>query len=119
LALPADSAVLTALGNDDGFEQVFARQVNGLGRPGDALVAISTSGDSRNMVRAVVAATGRGMTSIGLLGQGGGRLGALVDIAVVVPHAVTARIQEAHLVILHYWAAVIERRLFPGGNDGR
>ena len=118
LALPADSAVLTALGNDDGFDRVFARQVIGLGRPGDALVAISTSGDSRNVVRAVEAAAERGMTSIGLLGQGGGRLGALVDIAVVVPHAATPRIQEAHIVILHFWAAVIERRLFPEAGDG-
>ncbi len=119
LALPADPAVLTALGNDDGFERVFARQVDGLGRPGDALVAISTSGNSVNVVAAVEAARQRGMTSIGLLGKDGGRLGALVDIAVVAPHAATARVQEAHIVILHFWAAVIERRLFPEVSDGR
>jgi D-sedoheptulose 7-phosphate isomerase len=119
LALAADPSVLTALGNDDGFERVFAKQVRGLGGPGDALVAISTSGHSGNVVAAVEAARARHMTSIGLLGHDGGRVGALVDIAVVVPHAVTARIQEVHLVILHFWAAVIERRLFPGGCDGR
>lgn len=119
LALAADPSVLTALGNDDGFEQVFAKQVRGLGGPGDALVAISTSGHSGNVAAAVEAARACRMTSIGLLGHDGGRIGALVDTAVVVPHTVTARIQEAHLVILHFWAAVIERRLFPGGRDGR
>jgi len=119
LALAADSSVLTALGNDDGFDRVFAKQVRGLGGRGDALVAISTSGNSGNVVAAVEAARACDMASIGLLGHDGGRVGALVDIAVVVPHTATARIQEAHLVILHFWAAVIERRLFPGGNDGR
>lgn len=118
LALAADPSVLTALGNDDGFERVFAKQVIGLGGPGDALLAISTSGNSGNVVAAVEAAKALSMTSIGLLGHDGGRVGALVDTAVVVPHTVTARIQEAHLVILHFWAAVIERRLFPGRRDG-
>ena len=119
LALAADPSVLTALGNDDGFDQVFAKQVSGLGGPGDALVAISTSGNSGNVVAAVQAARARSMASIGLLGHDGGRVGEFVDIAVVVPHTATARIQEAHLVILHFWAAVIERRLFPGGSDDR
>lgn len=114
LALTADPSVLTAVGNDDGFDSVFAKQVMSLGRPGDVLVGISTSGNSSNIVRAVKAAQERNMKSIGLLGNDGGHLQALVDIPVVVPHRLTARIQEAHVFILHFWAAVIERRLFPG-----
>ncbi len=113
LALTADLSILTAVGNDYGFDSVFEKQVKSLGRPGDMLVGISTSGNSSNLLHAVEAAKDKKMMSIGLLGKDGGKLGALVDIAVVVPHELAARIQEVHIFILHFWSAVIERRLFP------
>jgi D-sedoheptulose 7-phosphate isomerase len=111
IALTTDTSILTAVGNDYGFADVFARQVQGLGRQGDALIGISTSGNSENVVRAVAEARSRGMVSIGLLGKDGGALKELVDSAVVISDRTTARIQEAHIFILHFWAMMIERRL--------
>jgi D-sedoheptulose 7-phosphate isomerase len=113
LALTANPSILTAVGNDYGFDSVFEKQVKCLGRAGDVLVGISTSGNSANVLHAVGAAKERKMMSIGLLGKDGGKLGALVDIPVVVPHVQTARIQEVHIFILHFWSAFIERQLFP------
>jgi D-sedoheptulose 7-phosphate isomerase len=109
VALTTDSSILTALGNDYGFEAVFARQVQGLGRRGDALIGISTSGNSENVIRAVESARSAGLLTIGLLGRDGGRLQALVDRPVTIAESKTARIQEAHIFILHYWALVIEQ----------
>ncbi len=104
VALSTDSSILTAIGNDYGFDQVFARQVRALGQPGDVLLAISTSGNSPNVVEAVRAAQERDMSVIGLSGKGGGQLTALlrdVDVHLCVPHDRTARIQELHLLMIH------------------
>jgi len=111
LALTTDTSALTCIGNDYGFEQVFARQVQALGRAGDCLVGISTSGRSPNVVRAVQAARAGGLSTIGLLGRDGGELATLCDLAVVVPGADTARIQEAHLFIEHAWCGLVEHAL--------
>ncbi len=111
VALTTDSSILTAVGNDYGYAEVFARQVEGLGRPGDMLVGISTSGDSSNVLRAVECARAMNMKSVGLLGKDGGALRSRVDQAIVVDDRVTARIQEAHIFILHYWAWQIENGL--------
>ncbi len=104
VALSTDSSILTAVGNDYGFEQVFARQVRALGQPGDVLLAISTSGGSPNVIEAVRAAQERDMLIVALSGKGGGKLSALlsdVDVHLCVPHERTARIQEVHLLLLH------------------
>jgi len=108
IALTTDSSALTCIGNDYAFDQVFARQLTALGRPGDALVAISTSGNSANVLRAVEAARAAGVWTLGLLGRDGGALGKLCDAAIVVPGDVTARIQEAHLLIGHTLCGLIE-----------
>lgn len=114
LALTTDSSALTCIGNDYSFDDVFARQVQGLGRAGDALVAISTSGNSGNVIRAVEAARTMGIYTVGLLGRDGGKLGALCDNSIVVPHAGTARIQEAHLLIGHTLCGLIEAEMGLG-----
>ena len=111
VALSTDSSILTALGNDYGYQEVFARQVAGLGRPGDMLLGISTSGHSKNVIRAVQEARRMSIGTVGLLGKDGGALKAMVDHAIVVEASVTARIQEAHIFILHYWAWLIESGL--------
>ncbi|MBP7697440.1 MAG: SIS domain-containing protein [candidate division Zixibacteria bacterium] len=112
LALTADTSVLTAAGNDFGFENVFARQVEGLGHKGDMLLVISTSGNSENLVRAVGAARQRRMLTAGLLGGQGGRLAGLVDPALIVPSASTQRIQEEHIFLIHLLVEYIESDLF-------
>ena len=114
LALTTDTSILTAAGNDDGFETIFARQVAGLGRAGDVLMALSTSGNSPNVVCAVDEARRRGLLTIGLLGKGGGHLRSLVDIAFVVPSSDTQRIQEVHITVGHILCAALEQRLLPG-----
>jgi D-sedoheptulose 7-phosphate isomerase len=111
LALSTDSSALTCIGNDYGFDAIFERQVVGLGRAGDVLVLISTSGKSANVLRAAQAARDMGITTIGLLGRDGGPLLALCDDAVIVPSQVTARIQEAHIFIGHCWCTQVELEL--------
>lgn len=111
LALNANTSVLTALGNDYGFEEVFARQVAALGRPGDVLIAISTSGNSPNVLRAAKAARERGMKVIGLTGAGGGKLRELCDLCLCVPSASTPRIQEMHILIGHIICQLVEEAL--------
>src|SRR5919197_6350717 len=111
LALTTDTSLLTAAGNDSGFETIFARQVAGLGRPGDVLLAISTSGNSPNVVRAVEEAHRRGLQTLGLLGKDGGRLKDMVHIALVVPSSNTQRIQEVHITIGHMLCGALERRM--------
>lgn len=113
LALTVDPSIMTAGGNDIGYENVFARGVEAYGRPGSALVAISTSGTSKNVVHAVHEAKKHGITTIGLLGCGGGTLKDLCDASVVVPSDITARIQESHILIGHIWCEMIEEYLFP------
>lgn len=117
VALSTDTSILTAVGNDYGYDEVFARQVDGLGRPGDLLIGISTSGHSQNVIRAVQRAQAISMPTIGLLGRDGGALKSLVDQAVVVGNKSTARIQEAHIFILHYWAWQIENGLPQDQGD--
>jgi len=112
IALSTDSSALTCIGNDYGFDQVFSRQVEALGRPGDLLIAISTSGNSPNVIRAVESAHALGLRTLGLLGRDGGRLKALVDDPLVVPSPVTARIQELHQMTYHFWCEVLDE-CFP------
>ena len=111
VALTTDTSALTSIANDYSFDEVFARQVMGLGTRGDCLIAISTSGHSRNVVRAVGAARAAGMRVIGLLGRDGGALRPRCDIPIVVPSESTARIQEAHGFIGHTLCGLIESAL--------
>jgi len=111
MALTADATFLTARMNDFGVETTFSRQVEAFGKRGDVLIAISTSGNSLNVIRAAQAAREHGVTSIGLLGSGGGKLKDEVDCAIIVPSNVTARVQEAHTTILHLWCEDIVPRL--------
>jgi D-sedoheptulose 7-phosphate isomerase len=111
----SDPAQLTCIANDFGYDQVFARSVEAYGAAGDVLVALSTSGNSPNVLAAVDAARRKGLTSVGLLGKGGGELAGRVDVAIVVPRAQTSdRIQELHIKVLHIVIEAVERELFPG-----
>ena len=108
LALTTDTSALTAIGNDYGFEGIFARQLDALAQPGDAAVGISTSGNSPNVLSAIMTARSRGCVTVGLTGATGKRLAGLCDAAVLVPSVVTARIQECHITIGHLWAEAVE-----------
>jgi D-sedoheptulose 7-phosphate isomerase len=108
MALTVDTSILTAGGNDIGFDNIFARGVEAFGQKGDALIAISTSGNSENVLRAVDMAKKKGVMTIGLLGNEGGKLKSECDDFVVVPSSVTARIQECHILIGHIWCRIIE-----------
>lgn len=108
LALTTDSSILTAVANDFGYDQIYVRQLRALGRAGDCLVAISTSGSSPNIVKAVEAARELKMTSVGLSGGQGGQLAGLCTHTLVVPSARTCRIQEIHLSVGHIWCEMIE-----------
>jgi D-sedoheptulose 7-phosphate isomerase len=115
-ALPAvslsdNASTLTAIGNDYAFEDVFARQVAGLGAPGDVAIAISTSGNSGNVLAGVAAARERGIATIGLTGEDGGALAGAVDLCLAVPAAETPRIQEAHTLVAHLLCELVERDL--------
>ena len=111
VALTTDTSLLTACANDLGFDEVFARQVEALARPGDLLVLHSTSGESPNVIRAAQSAKARGVAVVALLGRGGGQLKDLADVALVVPAEETARIQELHLAIEHVICDLVEERL--------
>jgi len=111
LALTTNTSALTSVANDYSFEEVFSRQVTGLGQTGDCLLAISTSGNSPNVIRAVDAARAIGIKTIGLLGREGGQLRGKCDIAIVVSSHTTARIQEAHIFIGHTLCSMVEARL--------
>jgi len=111
LALTTDSSLLTAISNDRSFEYVFARQIQALGRRGDIALAISTSGNSPNVIEAVKEARKLEIATVGLLGAGGGELGKLVDLALIVPHRDTPRIQEVHIAIGHIICQLIEDEL--------
>jgi D-sedoheptulose 7-phosphate isomerase len=108
IALTTDASILTAAGNDRGFEEIFARQIEAIGRPGDIAVAITTSGESGNVARGVEVANGRGLVTIALTGRDGGRAGAAAKMHVNVPEARTALVQEAHRTILHVWCELID-----------
>jgi D-sedoheptulose 7-phosphate isomerase len=108
VALTTDPSVITAIGNDMGYDAVFRRQVEALGRPGDVAVGISTSGRSPNVVDALRVAKERGMLTVGMTGGGGGRLGGLVHFLIDVPHHATPRIQEVHGMVVHVLCEIIE-----------
>lgn len=111
VSLTTDTSILTAVGNDYGFNDVFARQVQALGRPGDCLIGISTSGNSENVLRAFQTARNLDVRTVALLGRDGGKIRSWADQAVVVPLDNTARIQETHIFILHFWARCIENHV--------
>jgi D-sedoheptulose 7-phosphate isomerase len=112
IALTTDTSILTALANDYDFARVFGRQVEALGRPGDVLLGISTSGGSANVIAAFAAAKAGGLTTVALTGRDGGAVGAAADIHINVPAASTARVQEVHRTLLHAVCALIERELY-------
>jgi len=115
----SDPSQLTCIANDFGFDAIFSRSVEAYGKPGDLLVAISTSGSSPNILAAIEAAKKKGITTVGLLGKGGGKARALVDVPIVVPRAETSdRIQEVHIKVLHIVIEAVERRMFPGNYAG-
>jgi D-sedoheptulose 7-phosphate isomerase len=119
VALTTDTSVLTSIGNDLGFDQVFARQVEALARPGDVVVAISTSGNSPNVLRGVEAARRLGCTTVGMTGGSGGLLAAIVDEAFVVPSSETPRIQETHITLGHALCATVDEILLSTGDPAR
>lgn len=111
IALTTDTSALTALANDYDFERVFARQVEALAREGDLLIAISTSGNSPNIISAVMMARRKGCRILGMTGTNGKKLASLSDLALLVPSERTARIQEAHITIAHIWCEIIDEKL--------
>lgn len=111
LALSTDTSALTCIGNDYSFAEIFSRQVRALGQVGDCLLGISTSGNSENVIQAVLAAKDLGIKTIGLLGRDGGKLADMCDCSIVVPSDVTARIQEAHILIGHSICGAVEQGL--------
>lgn len=112
IALTTDTSNLTAGGNDIGFENVFARSIEGLGNEGDVLIAISTSGNSGNIIKAVEKAHDKKINVIGFLGGSGGKLKGLVDLPVIIPSNNTQRIQEGHITIAHIICELVERELY-------
>jgi D-sedoheptulose 7-phosphate isomerase len=115
IALTTDTSALTAIGNDYGFDEIFARQVRALAVEGDVVLGLSTSGNSENVVRAFAAAAEKGAFRIALGGRDGGRMAAACDLALIVPAQDTARIQEAHITILHVLCDTIETGLADDG----
>jgi D-sedoheptulose 7-phosphate isomerase len=112
IAFTTDSSILTAVGNDYGFDRVFARQIEAFGSPGDVAIGITTSGNSPNVIIALKAARASGLKTVGLAGRDGGALKALVDFPIIVPSSITARIQECHLAIEHLLCELVEEEMF-------
>ncbi|MBF0446584.1 MAG: D-sedoheptulose 7-phosphate isomerase [Magnetococcales bacterium] len=113
IALTTDSSILTAIGNDYGYERIFSRQIEGNGQPGDLFLAISTSGNSANILRGIEMARQKSLSVIGLTGATGGQMVDQCDLCLTVPSTVTPRIQEAHILIGHLLCAYIEKGFFP------
>jgi len=111
ISLTTDTSALTCISNDYSYVDIFSRQLNALGRNGDCLIAISTSGNSENVLKAVNEAREIGIFTIGLLGKDGGRLASICDLPLIVPSSVTARIQEAHILIGHSICEMVEKDL--------
>lgn len=111
-ALHVNSSFVTAVGNDYGYDEIFARMTEAAGRPGDVLVAISTSGNSPSILRAIERARLRGMVVVGMTGQSGGKMRDLCDVLLNVPSAETPRIQESHILIGHILCETVEREMF-------
>lgn len=118
LALTANTSDLTAIGNDYGFDRIFARLVEAHGASGDVAVALSTSGNSPNVLAGVEAARERGLRTVGLTGRSGGKLAGRVDVPIVVPSDRTPRIQEVHITIVHVLCELVDAALFPGLEKG-
>ncbi|GAW66620.1 phosphoheptose isomerase [Geoanaerobacter pelophilus] len=116
IALHTDTSILTAVGNDYGFDRIFSRQVEAHAAPGDVVVGISTSGNSPNVQLALEAARGMGCRTIALLGKDGGSIRSVVDLPLVVPSNDTPRIQEGHITIIHIICDLVERQLFVKGE---
>ena len=108
IALTTDTSILTAHPNDFSFDSLFSRQVEALGAEGDCLIAFSTSGNSKNIIQASITAKQKNMSIIGLMGGDGGRLKSHVDMPIVIPSTTTARIQEAHMIIYHWWCEMVD-----------
>ncbi len=117
LALTVDSSILTAIGNDFGYDDSFSRQIEAIGQPGDLFLAISTSGNSRNLLKAIAQAKQQGITTIGLTGRGGGKMAAVCDHLLAVPSDVTMNIQESHLALEHIFCMLVERCYFGPDFD--
>jgi D-sedoheptulose 7-phosphate isomerase len=113
LALTTDTSIITACGNDYGYDETFARQVQALGVAGDVLFVLSTSGNSPNVIKALEAARARNITTIAFTGRSGGKAAALCDVSIRVPHDSTPRIQEGHEVLGHAICALVEAEMFP------
>jgi D-sedoheptulose 7-phosphate isomerase len=112
IAFTTDTSILTAIGNDYGFDRIFTRQLEAHGQPGDVVVGISTSGTSKNVLAALEAAKEQGCRTVGLLGRGGGTIAGIADLALVVPSDNTPRVQEGHITIIHIVCDLLEKRLF-------
>jgi len=115
LALTTDTSNLTAIGNDYGYEQVFSRQLEGMGQEGDIFIGISTSGNSVNIIRAFESAKKKNIMTVALTGNDGGKMAQMADIALVVPSNSTPRIQEVHILIGHILCDIIEKEIFSNG----
>lgn len=112
IALSTDTSILTAIGNDYGFDKVFRRQVEALAAPGDLVVGISTSGTSQNVLQGLTLARETGCRTVGLLGGTGGTIKAVCDLALVVPSSDTPRVQEGHITIIHIVCDLLEKKMF-------
>ena len=115
LALTTDTSNLTAIGNDYGYDQVFSRQLDGMGQSGDIFIGISTSGNSQNIINAFEVAKKKNILSVALVGKDGGEMAKMADIALVVPSDSTPRIQESHILIGHIICDIIEKEIFGDG----
>lgn len=113
IALTTDTSILTAIGNDYGFQHIFRRQVEALAKEGDIAIGISTSGSSENVLAALVCARELGCRTIGLLGRDGGTISQVADLHLTVPSHDTPRVQEGHITIIHIMCDLTEKRLFP------
>lgn len=108
IALTTDTSILTAVANDYSYDDIFSRQVAGLGRAGDVLIGISTSGNSKNVVKAIELAKQKGLKTVAFTGEGGGKIGTLCDAIIAVPSKITARIQEMHILVGHIICEIVE-----------
>ncbi|WP_263385211.1 D-sedoheptulose 7-phosphate isomerase [Granulicella arctica] len=112
VALTVDSSIITAIGNDFGYDDVFARQIEALGQPGDIFLGISTSGNSKNIIKALHLAREMGITTVGFTGNGGGKMLDICDHNVIIPSDVTMNIQESHIALEHIYCMLVERCYF-------
>ena len=116
VSLSTDTSVITAISNDSHYKYVFAKQLRALGNKGDLFIAISTSGNSENIIEAITAAREKGVTVLGFTGQSGGKMATLCDHIIKIPSTDVAKIQESHMCLLHIICELIERAMFPEGG---